>query len=114
MIPCLFIYDANHPRGETLTNLCRIGQVGVRYPLGVEYYGYIKLYDQITERSETGLYDFEGGHCPVEPAKLLELQSRGLVYSGFVHSAPALPLYPIIIPRSGLADPSRLGVYIRS
>lgn len=114
MIPSLFIYDALHPEGETLRDLCRIGEMGFRYPLGVRHYGYIKLYDQVRDRSQGGHYIFEGGDCTLEPAKLFELMRNGSVYSGGVDLAPSLPLYPILIPRSRLEDRSRAGVYLRS
>ena len=103
MIPSLFIYDANNPGGETLDNLLYLMHWGVRYPLGVPHRGYIKLYAQISERSETGLYNFEGGSCMLKISALSELRNRGLVYSSFLAVALAvalaLPLYPIFTPR---------------
>jgi len=114
IIPCLFIYDQNHPLGETLVGLCQISPMDYRYPLGLRYFGYIKLYAQITERSETGLYNFEGGSCMLNVTVLAELQRNGSVYSGFVGCAPPLPLHPILTPRNEMVDPFRKGVYLRS
>ncbi len=114
VIPCLFIYDANDPLGNSLDNLLYLKHWAVRCPLGVPHRGYIKLFAQTSERSETGLFNFEGGSCLLKVSALSELKSRGLVYSSSVVLAPALPLYPVITSRGIIPDSEKTGVYLRS